>query len=70
LKEILQWSQDRPVWQRDALRRLVLSGELSDMDIIALTNICKSRHGLAEEEESCQYLKSMCPTRLPEHPYR
>ena len=33
LKEILEWSQGRPMWQRDALRRLVLNGELSDEDI-------------------------------------
>lgn len=36
LQEILEWSQDRPAWQRDALRRLVLYGELSDDDLRAL----------------------------------
>ncbi len=50
LKELLEWSQDRPAWQRDALRRLVLHGELSDDDIRALTDICKSAHGLAEQQ--------------------
>ncbi len=35
LQELLEWSQDRPTWQRDALRRLVLHGELSDDDIRA-----------------------------------
>lgn len=48
LEEILEWSQDRPLWQRDALRRLVQSGELTDDDLRALTEICKSAHGLAE----------------------
>lgn len=51
LEEILEWSQDRPVWQRDALRRLVQNGELSDDDLRALTEICKSAHGLAEEQD-------------------
>lgn len=51
LQEILEWSQDRPVWQRDALRRLVLNGELSDEDIRLLTDICKSTHGLAEPQD-------------------
>jgi len=51
LKELLEWSQDRPTWQRDALRRLVLNGELSDNDIRALTDICKSAHGLAEQQD-------------------
>ena len=30
LEELLKWSQERPSWQRDALRRLVQSGDLSD----------------------------------------
>ena len=37
LQEILEWSSDRPPWQRDALRRLVLNGELSDEDIVSVT---------------------------------
>jgi energy-coupling factor transporter ATP-binding protein EcfA2 len=48
LQEILTWSQDRPAWQRDALRRLALNGELTEDDIRALTELCKSKHGLAE----------------------
>ena len=50
LKEILEWSQSRPEWQRDALRRLVSKGELDDSDISALANLCKSRHGLGDRE--------------------
>jgi hypothetical protein len=50
LQEILDWSQDRPVWQRDGLRRLMLKGDLIDDDIVALTEICKSTHGLAEPQ--------------------
>jgi hypothetical protein len=50
LRELLEWSKDRPAWQRDALRRLVLNGELSDDDIGALTDICKTAHGLDEQE--------------------
>jgi len=34
-----------------ALRRLVQSTELSDDDLRALTEICKSAHGLAEEQD-------------------
>ena len=51
LQEILEWSQDRPTWQRDALRRLVMNGELSDDDLRELAGICKLAHGLAEERE-------------------
>lgn len=52
LQEILKWSLDRPAWQRDALRRLVLNSELFDEDIDALTEICKSGHGLAEQTDT------------------
>ena len=51
LKTILEWSQDRPAWQRDALRRLVLNGELSDEDVLHLTEICKSPYGLADQPD-------------------
>ena len=65
LQEILEWSQDRPAWQRDALRRLVLNGELSDDDIRALTDICKSAHGLAEQQDIAPLAKEQCRTRRP-----
>lgn len=60
-KEILEWSQDRPAWQRDALRRLVLNGELADEDILALTEICKSIYGLAEQQEIVPLAKEHVP---------
>lgn len=40
LKEILEWSQARPVWQRDALKRLTKKDALSDQDIDDLTALC------------------------------
>jgi len=40
------------MWQRDALRRLVLNGDLYAEDISSLTEICKSAHGLAEQQET------------------
>jgi energy-coupling factor transporter ATP-binding protein EcfA2 len=61
LQEILEWSQDRAVWQRDALRRLVLIGELGDGDIVALTEICKSVYGLAEQQEPMPLSKEHIP---------
>jgi ABC-type multidrug transport system ATPase subunit len=59
--EILEWSQGRPAWQRDALRRLVLNGELFDDDIRALIEVCKSAHGLAEEQEIVHFAKEHVP---------
>ena len=62
LAAILNWSKDRPAWQRDALRRLVLKGELDNDDIGALTKIAKNAHGLAEEQEVIPLGKQHLPT--------
>ena len=51
LGEILDWSKDRPTWQRDALRRLVIGAEVSDAAIGELTELCKKKHGLAGDVE-------------------
>ena len=43
LADILAWSKDCPEWQRDALRRLCVKGELEDADLDELTVMCKSK---------------------------
>ena len=43
LADILAWSKDCPEWQRDALRRLCVKGELEDADLDELTVLCKSK---------------------------
>lgn len=47
LAEIISWSKDCPPWQRDALRRLCLNGELTADDINDLTGICRSNAATA-----------------------
>jgi len=61
LQEILEWSYDRPIWQRDALRRLVLNGKLSESDVDALTEICKAGFGLAEPRDATPLVKDDVP---------
>ena len=61
LYEILEWSRGRPVWQRDALRRLVLKGELNDVDISALTEVCKSARGLVSVQEAIPFGRKHLP---------
>lgn len=51
------------MWQRNALRRLVLNGELLDEDMCSLTEICKSAHGLAEQQETDLLAKEHMPDR-------
>jgi len=62
-KEILEWSQDRPTWQRDALRRLILKGELSDDDLRELAEICKNAHGLADQQNPIPLAKEHLPDK-------
>ena len=45
LETILEWSQDRPLWQRDALRRIVAKGRLDADDHRELTGLCKQGRG-------------------------
>jgi hypothetical protein len=52
LGEILEWSLDRPSWQRDALRRLFTSGNVSTTALDDLTDICKAAHGLSAPRPS------------------
>jgi ABC-type hemin transport system ATPase subunit len=64
LRAILDWSRDRPVWQRDALRRLLQNGELTDVDILSLTELCKdtSRPSQPLSEEHISAQKQGAPT--------
>lgn len=63
LQEILTWSADRPIWQRDALRRLVVNGALTDDDIIELTEICKGAHGLSDKVTAQPLAKEHVPEK-------
>lgn len=45
LETVLDWSQSRSLWQRDALRRIVCNGALSDEDIAEIVALCKKDHG-------------------------
>ena len=47
-EDILEWSKERPGWQRDALRRLFTSGKLSSKDLDDLVELSKSGHGLGD----------------------
>jgi len=46
-EEILDWSNELPKWQRDALRRLFVGVPLTSQDHAELLAICKKEHGLA-----------------------
>lgn len=45
LETILEWSQGRPLWQRDALRRIIAQGRVTEEDVAELVELCKVGHG-------------------------
>jgi energy-coupling factor transporter ATP-binding protein EcfA2 len=45
LETILDWSADRPLWQRDALRRIVTGGTPDDDAVNDILALCKKEHG-------------------------
>jgi hypothetical protein len=52
MNDILEWSRTRPLWQRDALRRLVVNGVVSDDDIATLTLGCLSDANALDQGET------------------
>ena len=64
LTDIVQWSTDRPAWQRDALRRLVLQGAISREDVAELASMAKEQCGIVEDESTLQP-EPLCPDHLP-----
>ena len=52
LREILKWSEERPAWQRDALRRLFTTGDIGPNDVADLVELCKAARGLSEPRAS------------------
>jgi len=53
------------MWQRDALRRLLLQGNLSEADSIELIKLCKAAHGLTTGEEGNPEANPLADHHLP-----
>ena len=49
LPEIATWARERPLWQQDALRRLVEQPRLTDDDLADLVALCKAEFGIATD---------------------
>jgi len=64
-KSILDWSEGRASWQRDALRRLVENSALDDSDIDDLVAICRSEHDLLEDDEKSPTADPLTRDHLP-----
>ncbi|MGX8014300.1 AAA family ATPase (plasmid) [Mesorhizobium sp. ORM8.1] len=65
LQTILDWSQSRPAWQRDALRRIVTSGTINAAGVSEIFDLCKKEHGAPDIELEAAPLES---AHLPANP--
>ncbi|MDP9838643.1 energy-coupling factor transporter ATP-binding protein EcfA2 [Neorhizobium huautlense] len=65
LQTILEWSQTRPMWQRDALRRIVTTGTLDAAGISDVLALCKKEHGEPDVEIVAAALEA---AHLPANP--
>jgi energy-coupling factor transporter ATP-binding protein EcfA2 len=65
LETILDWSSDRPLWQRDALRRIVATGTPDEAAVAELLALCKKEQGAADIDQEPAVLEA---THLPTKP--
>lgn len=54
-KRILQWSEMLPLWQRDALRRLLLQGKLEAGDLDDLVELAKAESGAVDQAKNAAH---------------
>ena len=45
METILEWSERRPLWQRDALWRIVADGTPDEAATLEILSLCKKEHG-------------------------
>ncbi len=65
---ILDWSKGWPAWQQDALRRIVVAGNLTKADIGELEALCKIRHGIAPASGTTPTAVPLSATHIPGGP--
>lgn len=66
LPQIIEWSRERPLWQQDALRRLVEQPHLSAADHAELVSLCKVEHELqVPDAPKPQPLAALDPDTAP-----
>jgi energy-coupling factor transporter ATP-binding protein EcfA2 len=58
VEQILEWSGTRPLWQQDALRRLVTGAPIDDKVVQAYTSACLGQDAGALEPLDDQHLRS------------
>lgn len=65
LTDILEWSVDRAVWQRDALRRIVTQRSLTEQDVEELCRICLAQRDVTDPENPAPDPNPLATEHLP-----
>jgi energy-coupling factor transporter ATP-binding protein EcfA2 len=65
LHEILDWSANRPDWQRDALRRIIVNDDLTEKDKTELEQLCRKKHDIHKDKTSEITSTPLEPSHLP-----
>jgi|GEM_PF-2804886 len=65
LAEVLRWSASRADWQRDALRRIVLRGGITDQDLEELQQLCRAAHGVGSTAPGVLAAVPLAASHLP-----
>lgn len=65
MAELLAWSKDLSFWKRDALRRLVVQGRVSDREIDTLALACLADADALSDSEDAPELESLEWKHLP-----
>lgn len=68
LHEILAWSKGRPVWQQDALRRIIVNGSISATDLNELEILCRAAHFPPSCQKNITAAASLAAAHLPPTP--
>lgn len=68
LHEILAWSNARPDWQRDALRRIVVNEEISETDMNELESICRAKYRTDTSSDPVIAVEPLTAAHLPPAP--
>lgn len=50
MQTVIEWSQDKPDWWKDAIRRIMTKEEITENDILDLTALCKNENRIEDTE--------------------
>ena len=65
MQDILDWSTNQPMWRRDALRQLVVHGEVTDERLDALVLGCLADAKALADDESAPKLEPLAAKHVP-----